>query len=94
MLVANINHGDIMFYTFKKYNLQCSLSDVLTCINTVYYLLYLECPDGSFGDGCALNCGECKSDLPCDKATGQCDACAAGYKGFACFESEYIFLYC
>ena len=42
------------------------------------------CDDGTYGDNCALTCGNCINDAPCDKTSGKCAGCEAGYYGEKC----------
>lgn len=58
------------------------------CPNNHCLHITLECPNGQYGrlchDTCPINC-----DGFCDKSTGICPACAAGFYGNFCDISKY-----
>jgi hypothetical protein len=55
----------------------------LFCFNRV------ECDNGRFGPNCIYTCsGNCLNDLPCNKSTGTCQSCKAGYAGDLCNNSK------
>lgn len=67
-----------------KYVFKISLSD------NEYYILYLACDRGSYGDGCREKCGRCRDLNQCFHITGAClTGCDAGYEGSMCNASEY-----
>ena len=49
------------------------------------FILFLECPYGTFGDGCQLKC-RCYNDEQCNHINGKYPSglCASGYKGDSC----------
>ena len=48
-------------------------------------LLISVCSNGTYGDDCGSNCGNCAEGTTCDKVTGDCpDGCENGYKPNKC----------
>lgn len=54
-----------------------------------YYLIHVECDDGTFGTNCSSACGHCHQGQACDKKTGSCPKeCDSGYEGIYCNKSK------
>ena len=59
--------------------------DMAQIFKTIYVFCYIECLDGTWGDNCALECGYCLDEGPCDKLFGICPyGCAPGFSGSNC----------
>ncbi|XP_048761474.2 platelet endothelial aggregation receptor 1-like [Ostrea edulis] len=52
---------------------------------TFVYHVDGQCLNGTYGPpSCSKRCGFCRNADPCDKMTGACEGCAAGYQGILC----------
>ena len=49
---------------------------------------FKACNQGTFGQDCSSNCGQCYGNAICDTVTGACDKCMAGFKGLTCLSGK------
>lgn len=50
-----------------------------------FSLEFTVCPDGMYGVGCLMECGNCLGDQFCNKNDGSCSGgCSEGYGGDVC----------
>ena len=55
----------------------------------IFYLLYLECEIGKYGNQCQSTCGACLHPSQCSHVDGTClTGCASGYTGRLCKTSK------
>ena len=53
--------------------------------------LFTECVRGQYGTNCYLTCGHCSDTVTsCDRVTGKCKACQAGWKGEKCDQGKIL----
>lgn len=46
-----------------------------------FILLITECSDGSYGEECKYQCGECLNVITCDNVNGKCsEGCKPGWQ--------------
>lgn len=53
-------------------------------------MLFTECVDGKYGDGCQSDCGHCDNLTHCHHVNGTCvSGCLPGYRLDHCQERKY-----
>ena len=56
---------------------------------TTLHVHFVPACNGTFGQGCANQCGQCKDDVPCDVIDGTCpEGCAPGWVLNNCAQSK------
>lgn len=59
----------------------------------VYCYIALACNETSYGQDCQQNCGHCSGRVACNKTTGQCASCEAGWILPLCDKGIYLKTY-
>ena len=49
-----------------------------------HLVLLTACLSGRYGTNCNSSCGHCQDTKTCDRETGKCAPCQAGWKGEKC----------
>lgn len=59
----------------------------------IFFLSFLECSAGYYGENCSVSCGHCLNKTACDHITGICiQGCEPGYQAVNCTQGKTIII--